>query len=70
MFCYGCETWFVTLRKAIGPQRDGVTRVLSKWHNEERHKFYWLQNIIRKRSERSINVFSRGAQISNNREVK
>lgn len=56
MFRYGCETWFVTLRRAIGPQRDEITRVLSKWQNEEIQKFYWLQNIIRKKSERSRTV--------------
>ena len=68
MFCYGCETWFVTFRKAIGPQRDEVTRALSKrnWHNEELHNFYWLQNIIRTKSERPRNELNRGAKISSN----
>jgi hypothetical protein len=53
-FC-GCETWFVTLRKAIGPQRDDVTGGLDKWHIEELHNFYWLQNIIRTKNERPRN---------------
>jgi hypothetical protein len=45
---------------------DKVTRVLSKWPNEELHNFYWLQNIIMIKDERSRKVFSRGAEISSN----
>jgi hypothetical protein len=56
-FC-GCETWCVTLRKETGPQRDEVTGGLGKWHIEELHKFYWLQNIIRTKNEKPRNYLA------------
>jgi hypothetical protein len=58
---YGCETWSLTLRgehrprvfeyrvlrRIFGPKRAGVTGVWRKLHNEELHKLYPSQSIIR-----------------------
>jgi hypothetical protein len=53
---YGCETWFITLRKKhrlrvlrtiFGPRRDEVTGDWRKLHNEELHNLYSSPNIIR-----------------------
>jgi hypothetical protein len=58
---YGCETWFLTLRKEhklrvfensvlrriFEPKRDGVTGGWRKLHNEELHNLYSSPSIIR-----------------------
>jgi hypothetical protein len=58
---YGCETWFLTLRKEhrlrmfenrvlrriFGPKTDEVLEGGRKLHNEELHNFYASPSIIR-----------------------
>jgi hypothetical protein len=58
---YGCVTWSLTvreehklrvfenrvLRRIFGPKTDGVTERWRKLHNEELHKLYSSQSIIR-----------------------
>jgi hypothetical protein len=39
---YGCETWYVTLRGILGPERE------EELHNEELHNIHFLHNIVRK----------------------
>jgi len=58
----GCETWSVTLTeehtsrmrlfkskvlKIFGPMREEVRGGWGKWHTEELHGLYSLQNIVR-----------------------
>jgi hypothetical protein len=65
---YGCETWFLTLRKEhrlrvfenrvlrriFGPKRDEVTGDWRKLHNKELHNLYFFPNIIRMIKSRSL----------------
>jgi hypothetical protein len=49
---YGCETWYLTLRKEhrlrriFGPKRDEVTASWRKRHNEELHSLNSSPSII------------------------
>jgi len=65
---YGCETWSITLtekrslrvsenmvlRRLTGPQRDKVTGMRRKIHNEELNDMYSSQNIIWTNNSRRI----------------
>jgi hypothetical protein len=65
---YGCETWFLTLRKEhrlrvfetrvlriiFGPKRDEVTGEWRKLYNEELHNLYSSPDIIRQLKSRRM----------------
>jgi hypothetical protein len=57
---YGCETWYLMLRKnrvlrrIFGPQRDEVTEGWRRLHNEELQNLYSSPNIIRVIKSRSM----------------
>jgi hypothetical protein len=80
---YGCETWSLTvreehklrvfenrvLRRIFGPNRDGVTEVRRKLHNEELHNVYSSPSIIRIIKSRGKRWAGHVAQMGEKRNV-
>jgi hypothetical protein len=63
MVLYGCENWFLSLRKVFenrvlrrlfGPHRDEVTGGWRKLHNEELQNMYSSPSVIRMIKSRRI----------------